>query len=471
MAEFLINANEILWGNILVIIIPIVGIYFSIRFKLVQIKHLKTSLILTFKGGEEGEGDISPFASLCTTLGATIGTGNIVGVAAAVLGGGAGALFWMEISAILGMAIKYAEGVLAVKFREKSGDNYLGGPFYYIEKGLGKSWRWLGYLFCVFGIAAGLFGIGTLTQINSITEAVQSFFDPQKNNIMFTGFGNSYTYSAVIGGAVSTLLAALLILGGIKRISKFSELLIPAMSVVYIVITVIIILANYKNIPPALVLIVKSAFSPRAVGGAAVGITFKTALTTGFSKGIFSNEAGLGSAPIAAAAAKTREPVQQGLITMVSAFIDTTVLCTLSGLAVILTNAQSMGGNGVEITVKAWTEGLPFPNGISSFLLNFCLVFFSFATIPGWSYYAESCLNYITKGSEGAIKLFRIIYIMVVALGPYIPFNTVWLAADFLNGLMALPNLIALILLAGTVKRETTAYFSRIENASNRLKE
>ncbi len=460
---FLTTANDVLWGGILIILIPLVGIYLSFKLGFIQIKYLKTALRFAFKGDNEGEGEISSFSSLCTMLGATIGTGNIVGVAAAVCTGGVGALFWMEISALLGMATKYAEGVLAVKYREKIKGEYVGGPFYYIEKGLGGGWKWLAYLFSVFAILAGVFGIGTLTQINSITEALQSFFDPHRQDIMFHIGENGYTYSAVIGGGVVTLLTALLIVGGIKRIARFSERVVPLMSVIYIVLTLIIILSNLSSVPKALLMVVKSAFSVSSVGGAAVGISVKSTLTVGFSKGIFSNEAGLGSSAIGAAATKTREPVLGGLVTMVSAFIDTTVLCTLSGLAVVLTNSATYGGNGVTVTTEAFGRGLPFGDTVSSFFLNFSLVLFAFATIPGWSYYCESCLNYLTQGNKMAIKIFRGIYIFVVALGPYISFNTVWLIADFLNGLMALPNLISLVLLGGLVSRETARYFSRNE--------
>lgn len=463
LSTILGNLNDILWGGILIVLIPFVGIYLSFRCGFIQVKHLKKSLKFAFKGEDTGEGEISSFSALCTMLGATIGTGNIVGVAAAVCTGGAGALFWMEISALLGMATKYAEGVLAIKYREKIGGEFMGGPFFYIEKGLGRKWKWLAKLFCVFAIAAGLFGIGTLTQINSITEALQSFFDPRKSEIIFTLSGNEYTYSAVVGGGVVTLLTAFLIFGGIKRISGFLELIVPFMSVMYVVFTLIIILCNWRGVPEALLMIVKSAFSTTAIGGAAVGITLKSALTVGFSKGIFSNEAGLGSSAIGAAAAKTREPVCGGLVTMVSAFIDTTVLCTLSGLSVVLTDAAVYGGNGVAVTVEAWKVGLPFGETISSLLLNLSLVFFAFATIPGWSYYCECCLNYLTNGNKKAVSYFRIIYIVVVALGPYISFSAVWLIADFLNGLMAIPNLAALVLLAGTVSRETKRYFGMNE--------
>ena len=461
MEEMLCKTNEFIWGGLLIILIPVVGIYLTFKCGFVQIRFFKTALKHTFGSGGDGEGEISRFSSLCTMLGATIGTGNIVGVATAVCTGGAGALFWMEISALLGMAIKYAEGLLAVKFREKQKGEFIGGPFYYIEKGLGRKYKWLAKLFCVFTLFAGLFGIGTLTQINSITEALQNLFDPKKAMVLLSLGNKEYTYSVVVGGAVVTVLTALLIVGGIKRIAKFSEALIPFMSVVYILLTLIIILCNLKSIPTALISIVKSAFSTYALSGSVVGITVKEALSVGLSKGIFSNEAGMGSSAIGAAATKTREPVEGGFLTMISAFIDTTVLCTLSGLAVVLTDSAAMGKNGVEATVTAWNSGLPFSGDITSFLLNGSLVFFAFATIPGWSYYCEACLNYLTGGSKRIKKSFRIIYILVVAAGPYLSFNLVWQIADFLNGLMALPNLIALMLLSGVVVRETRGYISR----------
>ena len=460
MVEILDIFNGFLWGDLLIILIPLVGIYFTLRCGFVQFRSFGPAIKYAFRGDSGGEGEISAFSSLCTMLGATIGTGNIVGVATAVSTGGVGALFWMEISALLGMATKYAEGLLAVKFRENSGGEFSGGPFYYIEKGLGKNYKWLAKLFCIFTIFAGLFGIGTLTQINSITEALQSFFDPDGKYILLSFGGNHYTFAAVCGGAVVTLLTAALILGGIKRIAKFSEALVPFMSVVYISLTLIIIFCNIRSIPAALMEMVKSAFSTSAVAGSAVGITVKEALSVGFSKGVFSNEAGLGSSAIGAAATKTREPVEGGLVTMISAFIDITVLCTLSGLAVVLTNSGNAAENGVTVTINAWQKGLPFGVTLTSFLLNFSLIFFAFATIPGWSYYSETSLNYLTNGSKSARKGFRIFYILVVA-GPYLSFSLVWQIADFLNGLMALPNLIALTLLGGTVARETRRYFAR----------
>ncbi len=462
-SEQLSGLNSLLWGGVLILIIPLVGIYLSIRLKFIQFRYLKAALKCIFNPEREEEGEVSPFAAFCTTLGATIGTGNIVGVAAAICTGGVGSLFWMEISALLGMATKYAEGLLAVKYREKSNGEYIGGPYYYIEKGLGKKWCWLGKLFAFFTVCAGLFGIGTLTQINSITEALQSFFDPQKSDVLFAIGNKTYTYTAVIGGLAVTLAAALLITGGIKRIARFSELLIPTMSVLYVLLTLFIIIRNAAALPKALAEIVKAAFTTRSVGGAAMGITAKTALSVGFSKGVFSNEAGLGSSAIAAAATKTREPVLGGLVSMVSAFIDTTVLCTLSGLAVVLANPNFAGKNGITVIMGAWSKGLPFSGTVTTFLLNFCLVFFAFATIPGWSYYSETSLNYLTNGSSFARKCFRTLYILVVAAGPYFSFTFVWEIADLLNGLMALPNLIALILLGGITVDETRHYISRNE--------
>ena len=455
--------NEFLWGNLLIILIPLVGVYFTYRCGFVQFRFFKPAIKYAFRGNDSGEGEISAFSSLCTMLGATIGTGNIVGVATAVCTGGVGALFWMEISALLGMATKYAEGLLAVKFREKAGGEFFGGPFYYIEKGLGRRYKWLAKSFCVFAVLAGLFGIGTLTQINSINEALQSFFDPEKSHTLLSIGDNQYTATTVVGGVVVTLLTALLILGGIKRIAKFSEMLIPFMSVVYVILTLTIIICNIKGLPLALTKMVKSAFTTTAVTGSAVGISVKQALSVGFSKGVFSNEAGLGSSAIGAAATKTREPVEGGLVTMISAFIDTTVLCTLSGLAVVLANPTATGGNGIAVTVAAWNKGLPFGGMLTSFLLDFSLVFFAFATIPGWSYYSECCLNYLSNDSKKLRKAFRIIYILVVAVGPYLSFDFVWQIADCLNGLMALPNLFALVLLGGVVSRETSQYFKRNE--------
>ena len=386
------------WGWTLIVLILAAGLWLTVRTGFVQVKHLGKALKFMIKNEEEGEGEVTSFGALCTALSATIGTGNIVGVATAICLGGPGALFWMLVAAFFGMATKYSEGFLAVRFREKTEQgHYLGGPFYYIEKGMGPKWKWLAKLFAAFGVFAGLFGIGTFTQINGITTAINNFFDENSERIAFTIGDYSYTWATVIGGLFITVCVALVVIGGIKRISKISQVIVPFMAVTYVVIVLIIVICNIKELPSAIALIVKSAFVPKAVLGAGAGVTLKLAMQKGIGRGIFSNEAGLGSAPIAAAAAKTNDTVRQGLVTMTGTFIDTIVICTLTGLSIIVTGAQNsyVPGKveGVSITTVAWQKGLPLSEPVSAFILMLCLTFFAFTTILGWDYYSERCLE------------------------------------------------------------------------------
>lgn len=451
------------WGWFLIALILCAGLWLSVRTGFVQIFHLGKALKFMVQNEEDGDGDVNSFGALCTALSATIGTGNIVGVATAICLGGPGALFWMLFAAFFGMATKYAEGFLAVRFREKTEDgHYLGGPFYYIEKGLGQKWKWLGKMFAFFGIVSGLFGIGTFTQINGITSAINGFFDKNGEHIAFTLGQNEYTWATVIGGLIITLFAGLVIIGGIQRISKVSEFVVPFMAITYIVVVLIIVFSNITAVPSAVLLVVKSAFSPKAALGAATGITLKLAMQKGIGRGIFSNEAGLGSAPIAAAAAKTKSPVRQGLVTMTGTFIDTIIICTLTGLSIVITGANTsfVEGEfeGVNITTLAWQRGLPWSENVSAFILMICLAFFAFTTILGWDYYSEKCLEYLT-GSNKSVKAYRFVYILAVFFGPYMTVSAVWNIADIFNGLMAFPNLIALFALSGIVGKETREYF------------
>lgn len=452
------------WGWFLIILILAAGIWLTVRTGFVQVFHMGKALKFMVKNEDDGEGDVTSFGALCTALSATIGTGNIVGVATAICLGGRGALLWMIIAAFFGMATKYAEGFLAIKYRDKKADgHYLGGPFCYIEKGMGTKWKWLSKLFAVFGICAGVMGIGTITQINGITSAVNGFFDPELKHIAFSIGENNYTYSTVIGGLVVTIFAALVIIGGIKRIAKVSEIIVPFMAVTYILFVLIIVISHIKEIPSAIADIFKMAFSLKAVTGAGVGITLKLAMQKGIGRGIFSNEAGLGSAPIAAAAAKTKDTVRQGLVTMTGTFIDTIVICTLTGLSIVLTNADHAyvegSVEGVNITSIAWQNGLPWNENISAFILMVCLAFFAFTTILGWNYYSERCIEYLT-GNQKVVKAYRVIYILAVLIGPYMTVSAVWGIADIFNGLMAFPNLIALFALSGIVGKETREYFA-----------
>lgn len=466
--------HDFLWGTPLILLILATGIYLTWKVGLLQVKRLGLALKYIVKNEDGCEGEVTSFGALCTALSATIGTGNIVGVATAVCSGGPGALFWMLVAAFFGMATKYSEGLLAVKYREdKGGGHFLGGPFYYIEKGMGKKWKWLAKLFAFFGALAGIMGIGTITQVNGITGAVQSFFDPDCTNIAFKIGDISYSRSTVIGGLAVTFFAALVIIGGIKRIAKVSEIVVPFMAITYVSFAIVILICNADEIPSAVISIVKNAFAPRAAIGGATGITIKLAMQKGIGRGIFSNEAGLGSAPIASAAAQTKEPARQGLVTMTGTFIDTIVICTITGLSILVTGANEKYipdvFEGVNITNTAWTSGLPWNSAFSSFMLMICLAFFAFTTILGWNYYSERCLEYLTGGKTGVVKAFRWVYILAVFIGPYLTVSFVWGIADIFNALMAFPNLIALISLSGVVGKETKKYFDKLDY-ENKLK-
>lgn len=468
--EIIEKIDGYVWGIPLVVLILGCGVWLTVRTGGIQFRRLGTALKLMFSKEGSGTGEVSSFAALCTALSATIGTGNIVGVATAIAAGGAGALFWMEIAAIFGMATKYSEGLLAIKYRIKDKNGQmLGGPFYYIEKGMGAKWKWLAKIFAVFGVFVGIMGIGTITQINGITSAANNFFDPEEAHTL-TVFGNEYTYATIISGVIVTIFTALIIIGGIKRISSVSSVVVPFMAVAYILCCLFIILSHATEIPAAVVSIVKSAFGIKAAAGGAVGVVTKSvadsvfkSMQSGISRGIFSNEAGLGSAPIAAAAAKSDSTVKQGLVTMTGTFIDTIVVCTMTGLAIVISDCINTNPEleGVEITTAAFQYGLPFPDRISSLILMACLMFFAFTTILGWNYYSERCLAYLTKSRRGVTLIFRILYIAAIFIGPYLTVSAVWTIADIFNGLMAVPNIIALLALSGVVAAETKDYLKK----------
>ena len=467
--DFLVYVRDLLWGVPLIVLILACGVWLTLRTGLLQVRHLGKALRFMVKNEEGGHGEVTSFGALCTALSATIGTGNIVGVASAIAAGGPGALLWMEVAAFFGMATKYAEGLLAIKYREIKPDGHvLGGPFYYIEKGMGRGWKWLAKLFALFGVLAGLLGIGTITQINGITSAAQNFFDPNMAHVVFYLGGGTVpiTVTTIVAGLIITLCVALVVIGGIKRISNVSQVVVPFMAIVYVACGLIILLTNIPQIPSAIYQIVYGAFNPQAVAGGIVGVTIKVAIQKGVARGVFSNEAGLGSAPIAAAAAQTKEPVRQGLVTMTGTFIDTIVVCTMTGLSIVLTGAwdPQLGLEGASITMHAFQVALPFPTQVSAFLLMLCLVFFAFTTILGWDYYSERCLEYLTGGRMRAVKVYRWVYIAAVFVGPYLTVEAVWTIADIFNGLMAIPNIIALLALSGVVARETRAYFRKKEN-------
>lgn len=460
---FLSAVDNFVWGVPLMVLIIAGGILLTTRLGLLQVRKLPLALKWMIKNEEDGEGEITSFGALCTALSATIGTGNIVGVATAVCAGGPGALFWMVVAAFFGMATKYSEGLLAVKYRVIDKDKHsLGGPFYYIEQGMGANWKWLAKIFAFFGVCVGLFGIGTFSQVNGISSAVNGFFDPGNAHcVKILPFLGEYSWSVVIASLILAFCVAAVLIGGVKRIASVSQVIVPFMAVIYVAFVLILVICNITEVPAAVVTIVKGAFNPEAVTGGVVG-SMLVAMQKGVARGIFSNEAGLGSAPIAAAAAQTNEPVRQGLVSMTGTFIDTIVICTLTGISIVLTGAWQIEGlEGVAVTTYAFQHGLPFPAVVSSFILMICLVFFAFTTILGWDYYSERCLEYLSGGNMKHVKVYRWIYILAVFIGPYMTVSAVWTIADIFNGLMAIPNMIALFALSGVVVKETKDFFAR----------
>lgn len=451
LKDVLEKVDSIIWGPPLLILLMGTGIYLTIRLKLLQIFRLPLALKYVFGKDEEAKsedtkGDISSFQALCTALSATIGTGNIVGVATAITAGGPGAMFWMWLAAFFGMATKYSEGLLAIKYREVDANGQMsGGPMYYIQNGLGL--KWLAKLFAFFGIGVALLGIGTFGQVNSIAAAAKSYDIP-----------------LYVTAIVVTVLVAAITLGGIKRISKVSELVVPFMAAAYILGSIAVLVANYQAIPAAIGLIITSAFNPQSVLGGTAGITVIVAMRSGVARGIFSNESGLGSAPIAAAAARTKSPARQGLITMTGTFFDTIIVCTMTGIVIVLTGTWSQGMSGAvagaNMTTVAFEAGLPIAV-VGKFIVNIGLLFFAFTTIIGWNYYGERCTEYLL--GVKAILPYRIIYIALIAVGPFLPLDLIFIIADIVNGCMAFPNLVGLIGLRKVIIEETELFFKELK--------
>lgn len=443
MEKILSSISNFVWGPPLLVLLVGTGIYFTFSLRGIQLSKLKLAFKYVFSKEEDSidaVGDVSSFAALCTALSSTIGTGNIVGVATAVVAGGPGAIFWMWIAAFFGMATKYAEGVLAIKYREvdENGD-MAGGPMYYLEKGIGS--KFLAKAFAIFGVGVALLGIGTFGQVKSIADAAKL----------------SFNIPIIVTAVIITIIVAAVTLGGIKRISKVSEAIVPFMAIMYIVGVIIVLAINIKNIPSTLALIIESAFNPRAAFGGATGMTILMVMQKGIGRGVFSNEAGLGSAPIAAAAARTKEPVRQGLISMTGTFIDTIIICTLTGLAIVITGSYNIGLDGAAVTTAAFESALPIYN-LGRYIVNIGLIFFAFTTIIGWNYYGERCIQYLW--GVKAIKPYKIIFIALVGAGSFLPLGLIFIIADIVNGLMAVPNLIGLIKLRHEVINETKEYFN-----------
>ncbi|NHB90863.1 alanine/glycine:cation symporter family protein [Photorhabdus cinerea] len=450
VTEWLNVINGVVLGVPMLVGLLGVGIFMQIRLSLLPIRKLGTGFKLLFeRNHQRGEGQISPFNALMTALSATIGTGNIAGVATAVVLGGPGALFWMWITALVGMATKYSEAVLAVRFREvdKNG-HYVGGPMYYIKNGLGEKWVWLGTLFAIFGSLA-CFGIGNTVQANSVADVLQS------------NFGVSTMVTAII---LAFLVGAVLI-GGIKRIADVAGKLVPFMTVAYLVAGIVVLGVNFSEIPAAFALIVKSAFTPVAAQGGFAGAAVWAAIRFGVARGIFSNEAGLGSAPIAHATAKTQNPVRQGLIAMLGTFIDTIIVCSITGLTIVITGGWLNGQTGATLTATSFSAAIPGGN----YIVAGALVIFAFTTILGWSFYGEKCIQYLF--GQKAIIPFRVVWIIALMVGATQSLDFVWLLADTLNAMMAIPNLIALALLSPVVYRLTKEHIKDVNSDSVDIKE
>ncbi|CAA0118743.1 Amino-acid carrier protein AlsT [Halioglobus japonicus] len=439
MTGMISTLNGWVWGPPMLILLLGTGVFLSVGLRFMPLRKIPVAMGLLLKGGKSSaKGDISPFAALMTALSATVGTGNIAGVATAIALGGPGALFWMWMTALFGMATKYAEAVLAVRFREQDErGNYSGGPMYYIKNGLHKRWHWLGIAFAIFGSLAG-FGIANTVQSNSVSQVLQ----------------DTFSVPPLATGLVLMVLVGAVVLGGVRRIAVVASWLVPFMAIGYSLAGLYVIGSNIAQVPDAIVTIVTYAFTPAAATGGFAGATVWAALRFGVARGIFSNEAGLGSAPIAHAAARTNQPVQQGMIAMLGTFIDTLFICTVTGLVIVITDVWPSGVSGASLTSSAFASGIP--GGEYIVVAGLCL--FAFTTMIGWSFYGERCMVFLF--GAGAIMPFRVAWVLAVPVGTVFHLDTVWLMADTLNALMALPNLIALLLLGPLVFRITREYFN-----------
>ncbi|MFQ5469931.1 MAG: alanine/glycine:cation symporter family protein [Gammaproteobacteria bacterium] len=438
--DILNSASSFIWGPFTLILLVAVGIYLTVGLRFIPWRKLIPGFLMLWQGRKAtGDGEITPYQALMTALSATIGTGNIAGVATAITLGGPGAIFWMWVTALFGMATKYCEAVLAVHFRETDENgNYVGGPMYYIKNGMGRRWLWLGSLFSFFGMTAG-FGIGNMVQANSVADAVNA----------------SFNIPSWLTGLLIMVLAGAVILGGIHRIAIVASKLVPLMAIAYILGALVIILFNIDKVPGALLTIINQAFTGSAAAGGFAGATIWAAIRFGVARGIFSNEAGLGSAPIAHAAAKTSQPTQQGMIGMLGTFIDTVIVCTMTALVIIISGAWMDGSTGASLSALAFETGIP---NIGGHIVTFSLVIFAFTTILGWSYYGERCAEYLF--GVRSILYYRLLWLIALPIGAMGKLAVIWLLADVLNGLMALPNLIALVILSPVVFRLTKLYFN-----------
>lgn len=442
LTEWLQALNGLVWGIPMIVLILGTGFYLQLRLGLMPLRNIGYGFRMIWKSRsvhDASSGDISPFAALMTALSATVGTGNIAGVATAIAVGGPGALFWMWMTALVGMATKYAEVVVAVKYREKNAKgHWVGGPMYAIKNGLSPRWRWLGTAFAIFGGLAG-FGIGAMVQANGISSAIEGAFGVQ----------------TWITGLVVAALTGAVVLGGITRIGAVAEKLIPTMCVVYILCVLCVLGTFADKIPAAFALIFEQAFNPTAAVGGFAGSTVLMAIRMGVARGIFSNEAGLGTAGIAQAAGQSKDPVFSGIVGMMGTFIDTIIVCTMTGLAIVVSGVWNSGASGALLSTQSFEAAMP---GVGKYLLAISLALFAFTTILGWAYYGEKCWNYLV----GSVceKPFRLLWVIGVYLGAVVTLDVAWLVADTLNALMAIPNLISLLLLSPVIARLTREYFA-----------
>lgn len=432
--------NGFVWGPVMLVLILGTGLYLSLGLRFLPIRLIPQGFKLIWKGRKESseEGEISSFNALMTSLSATIGTGNIAGVATAIFMGGPGAMFWMWVAALLGMATKYAEAVLAVNYRERDETgNHVGGPMYYIKNGLGEKWKWLAFSFALFASIAG-FGIGNTIQANSVSDVLEA------------SFGIPELYS----GIALAILVGLVIIGGIKRIAHLAGAVVPFMALAYLLSGLLIIVLNIAEVPSAIATIVTAAFTPTAAMGGFAGASVWAALEFGVARGIFSNEAGLGSAPIAHAAAKTNSAVRQGLVAMMGTFIDTIIICSITGIAIVVTGVYTSGESGAALSMLAFSKALPYGG---EYVISLGLIVFAFTTMVGWSFYGEKSVYYIF--GQKAIVPFRLLWVLVIPFGSVMDLKFIWLLADTLNAFMAIPNLIAIALLSPVIFTLTKRYF------------
>ena len=472
--DFVDILNGYAWGPWMLLLLVGTGVYLSCRVGFIQFRKfgyaMKNTIGKMFKKHEAGEGEVTPMQAVTTALAATVGTGNIAGVTGAIVVGGPGAVFWMWVSALFGMVTKYSEVVLSIKYRERNAQgDWVGGPMYYIKNGLGKGWAWLGGVFCVLGALAA-FGIGNMTQVNTIASSINNAIDSFGGN---TGahsialFGQDVPVSSIVIGVIIAVIVAMVLLGGIKRIGAVAEKLVPIMAAIYIIAALVVIVCNIGSIGSVFVLIFKGAFSAEAAVGGAVGITIMQTIQKGVGRGVFSNEAGLGSAPMAHAASSESDPVKQGLYGIFEVFMDTIVICTLTAVSMLICTANAQAG-GISIAwgdssvdstaLMAQSFGTVFGDKAGALIIAIGISLFALSTVLSWSLYGTRCFEYLFKGK--GVRVYQIVFVLVVVVGSTLELDLVWDIADTLNGFMALPNLVALLGLSGVVIKLTREHFS-----------